>query len=309
MSNSLFSLDIAQQPGPTAAPDFQIVTYSELRTATNSAMSVDLTSARSVFLDNHGGDVLLVELSTGTTVFTFLLDAHEEKQFTAPVPLAGLTITDLSHGGTAPFIGPMIGETSTMFLAPGETTTDPLDPAVATTGYVAVTTSDLPFELAGYYRSRPHAMLADAFKATLYGTNHPIPVQLFGAGGAFPDPLAVYEYINVLSGAQEMAKTPTVFQSVNGTLSAGGDIAAWTPSGHKFRVLGGWLASTTAMFVGLEDGSSAQTFATVYCPSGGQAAPIAFVGNGYVSTTTDNRLLLHGLANAPIYGTIFGTEE
>lgn len=113
----------------------------------------------------------------------------------------------------------------------------------------------------------------------------------------------------LLDGTLDVATTtlqPNIFKMVDAVAIAS-DTAIWTPtSGKKFRLMGGLLSVIGAVGnVTLKDGGTA----FFVLPNITVATPFLFnLGDGKLSSTTDNALKAGGGALQVLNGTVWGVE-
>ena len=104
-------------------------------------------------------------------------------------------------------------------------------------------------------------------------------------------------------------RTPTIFKTLAAqAVTQGTPVAVWSPSGKKFRLMGGMLSLSVAGAVILKDTSTTEFIRTCLMGAGvGMALPM--VGNGYLSAASGNALYIDVTATGSVSGYLFGCEE
>ncbi len=169
-------------------------------------------------------------------------------------------------------------------------------------------------------RTFPKAMDAVAWLHTMNGAQN--SGTQVGNGQVVADAqdgkfaMGVIPMVAVNNGVSyNLTRTPNTFKNFNAVASSSAT-AVWTPAaGKKFRLMGFLIAASSAGDVLLQDSTAAASGspATIFrfaSGTGGPGITPAGMGNGIVSTSTNNLLTVTApTTTATVSGTVWGTEE
>lgn len=191
-------------------------------------------------------------------------------------------------------------------------------PNYATDGVIAKDVNGTPVE--GVYVPNTGTVSAQGGPVTTDNTNEPSAPTVISLSSAvaIPTPADSTAFAGLMpsvrmeqtgTGVASPVRVANVFKSFAAqAITAGTPLAVWTPaSGKKFRVLGMSLSSSTASAPILKDGASVILNAPLLAAAGVYTTPS--LGNGIVSSATNNVLNLDMSANATVTGFVFGVEE
>lgn len=137
------------------------------------------------------------------------------------------------------------------------------------------------------------------------------PVSSFGSDNNFIRGFGVEAatYVSTGGNSFDMLRTPRVFTPIL-AVTITNETTVWTPaSGKKFRLMGFVITQTVvAGNITVRDGTAGSTILVI--PSTPTGQPLSFpMGNGILSSNSNNVLTMQGSTGEVVSGFVYGTEE